>query len=80
MSDFNWALANMQATYKPADTKWVYEAEAKGKREHVGISSSLIPSLADSRIQGDLNGLAALLLDDSGEWIDDTILKPPLTL
>lgn len=37
MSDLDWALANMQPKYKPENTKWVYEAEAKGKKEHVSI-------------------------------------------
>ncbi|KAI0695319.1 P-loop containing nucleoside triphosphate hydrolase protein [Cytidiella melzeri] len=34
LSDLDWALANIKPERKPDQTKWVYEAEAKGKKEH----------------------------------------------
>ena len=41
LTDLDWALANMEARAKQptakGDTKWVYEAETKGRKEDVRI-------------------------------------------
>jgi hypothetical protein len=40
LSDLDWALANIKPERKPDQTKWVYEAEAKGKTEYVRADPS----------------------------------------
>ncbi|KAI0085593.1 P-loop containing nucleoside triphosphate hydrolase protein [Irpex rosettiformis] len=56
MSDLDWALANIKPERKPDGTKWVYEAEAKGKKidsELNGLGALLFDDIFVPKSQGE---------------------------
>lgn len=78
MAELDWALAHMGGTKtkkrpkgKSKEVDWVYEAESKGSKEEVRVSSRArcLPHPHAHVFQTELRGLGALLFDNGNNYI-----------